>query len=333
MSTLAEIRAKLKKAEEAKNPQKNSAGDGLTFPFWDKSVTSGSTSVLRFLPDGDVDNTYFWRERQVIKLEFPGVAGHDEHKPVTIQVPCMEMWDETCPILTEIRPWFNTGDNDQEALARKYWKKRTYMFQGFVRESAVAEKSVPENPIRKFVVGPQIFGIIKTALMDPEMENIPTDFLHGIDFRLTKDDKGGFADYTKSSWSRRESPLEVEELEAIEKYGLVDLGTYLPAKPTPEMVTVIFEMFEASLAGKLYDPVLWGKYYKPYGLEVNGGATTGSAPAKATATVKPTTTNAAPVEDEPEEMKVEEVAVVKPVSSTAGSNPTAQEILAKIRSR
>ncbi len=55
-----------------------------------------------------------------------------------------------------------------------------------------------------------------------------TDFLNGIDFRLTKDEKGGYPDYTKSSWSRRESPLEEEELdeESRVKLGarLTDLG-------------------------------------------------------------------------------------------------------------
>jgi len=33
---------------------------------------------------------------------------------------------------------------------------------------------------------------------------LPTDFLKGLDFRIAKTSKGGFADYSTSKWSRRE---------------------------------------------------------------------------------------------------------------------------------
>ena len=264
MATLAELRAKLQKAEEAKSGKSKSRGDGLTYPFWD--ADTGTTANIRFLPDGDSDNTFFWKERLVIKLTFPGIKGYDEQKPITIQVPCMEMWGDTCPILQEIRPWFK-GDADQEALARKYWKKRTYMFQGFVRESSIEEDTPPENPIRKFVIGPQIFEPIKNALLDPEFESMPTDYLNGTDFKLVKGQKGQYADYASSAWARKESSLTEEEASAIDTHGLVDLSTYLPAKPSAEALAVIYDMFEASVEGELYDPELWASFYKPYGFE------------------------------------------------------------------
>jgi hypothetical protein len=52
----------------------------------------------------------------------------------------------------------------------------------------------PENPIRRFIIGPQLFTIIKSALMDPELEELPTDAMRGLDFRISKTSKGGFAD-------------------------------------------------------------------------------------------------------------------------------------------
>ena len=46
--------------------------------------------------------------------------------------------------------------------------------------------TTPENPIRRLIIGPQIFQIIKQALMDPDMEELPTDYTGGVDFRLNK---------------------------------------------------------------------------------------------------------------------------------------------------
>lgn len=262
MATLAEIRAKL--AQE--NNNKRSNGDKVTYPFW--NADEGTTAVIRFLPDKNEDNTYFWKERLVIKLTFPGIKGHDENKEITIQVPCNEMWGGTCPILQEIRPWFKAG-GEEEALARKYWKKRTYIFQGFVRETSLSEDEVPENPIRKFLIGPQIYDGIKNALVDSDFDSMPTDYVNGTDFKLVKSKKGSYADYSSSSWARKDSSLTEDEAEALAKYGLVDLETYLPERPSEQALKVIFEMFEASVAGDLYDPEAWASYYKPYNFDVS----------------------------------------------------------------
>ncbi len=36
--------------------------------------------------------------------------------------------------------------------------------------------------------------------MDPELEELPTDLMRGLDFRISKTSKGGFADYNSSKW-------------------------------------------------------------------------------------------------------------------------------------
>jgi hypothetical protein len=264
-NSLAAIRAKLQKLEDAKSGNFN-RGDGLTYAHW--NINEGDTASIRFLPDADKENPFFWVEKQMIKLPFPGVKGGDENKEVIVQVPCMEMWGSTCPVLTEVRPMFN--DDSLDELARKYWKKRSYIFQGFVQDSPMKEESEPENPIRKFTISPQLYNIIKSALMDPDMESMPTDYDTGVDFKITKSKKGNFADYSTSKYARKETALTEEQLNAIEKYGLVDLSTYLPKKPNEEELSVIFDMFEASLAGELYDPERFANFYKPYGLEYTG---------------------------------------------------------------
>ena len=143
MASLAEIRAKLASMENNKSSsQSSTGGDNAIYPHW--NIDEGTSAVLRFLPDADTDNTFFWQERQMIRLSFPGVKGGDS-KPVTVQVPCAEMYGDTCPVLTEVRPWFK--DAGLEDMGRKYWKKRSYIFQGYVTENPLNE-TTPENPIR-----------------------------------------------------------------------------------------------------------------------------------------------------------------------------------------
>ena len=130
MATLAEIRAKLKSSEQ-KGSGERTGGDKSIYPFW--NLKEGGESTLRFLPDGNSDNTFFWVERAMIKLPFAGIKGESESKNITVQVPCVEMYGDTCPILTEVRGWFK--DPALEDMGRKYWKKRSYIFQGFVVEA------------------------------------------------------------------------------------------------------------------------------------------------------------------------------------------------------
>jgi hypothetical protein len=64
------------------------------------------SATFRFLPDGNTDNTFFWAERLMIKLPFAGIKGETDSRPVQVQVPCMEMYGESCGILNEVRGWF-----------------------------------------------------------------------------------------------------------------------------------------------------------------------------------------------------------------------------------
>jgi hypothetical protein len=323
MATLAEIRARLLEQDnrQAGGGQKQT-GDNAVFPFW--NIPENSTTVLRLLPDGDESNTFPWKERQMIRLEFAGIKGGDENKRVTVTVPCMEMWKETCPIHAEIRPWFK--DKSLEDLGRKYWKKKSYLFQGFVVESKLQEDSVPENPIRRLIINPSIFNTIKGALMDPEMESLFTDFDNGTDFRLTKTTKGQYADYSTSSFARRERGLSEVERAAIEQYGLFKLDDFMPKKPSKEEVDVIYEMFKSSVDGELYDPERFGAYFKPAGANFGSNTAAPSAsttPAPVAVASRPAPAPA-PVDDD--EVDFEE-------SASPAPKKNVEDILSMIRSR
>jgi len=340
MASLAELRAKL--LESSQQGNKRSTGDNALFAHW--NAPDNSTTVVRFLEDGDASNKTFWVERGIIKLPFAGVVGETNSRPVIVEVPCMENWKETCPIVQEARGFYKLakieaakGDkaksDEYEELGSTYWKKKTYLMQGFVVDTKLVEDNPPANPIRRFVISPQIYPLIYKALLEPEIEVIPTDPVRGLDFKLTKVPKGKFSDYNSSGWARRERALTEAELSAIDQYGLFDLKTFLPKKPTEVELKVMMEMFEASVAGEAYDPNRWAQYYKPKGSRMDAEYSTNTDDTDDT--TFNTVSKAAPVAEAP--VSAAPVAETSTAASANDSNndaaKRAQDILAKIRNR
>ena len=328
MASLAEIRAKLKEQENRSSGSSSGGGDNSIYPFW--NIKEGDSAVLRFLPDGNADSTFFWQERLVIKLPFAGVKGETDSRPVQVQVPCMEMYGESCPILSEVRGWFK--DPSLEDMGRKYWKKRSYIFQGFVRETPMVEDETPENTIRRFIISPQIFNVIKSALIDTEIEELPTDYERGLDFWVTKTTKGQYADYSTSKWARKETALNNDELDAIETNGLFNLDEFLPKKPSETELRVLQEMFEASVDGQPYDPDAFAQYYKPAGLQFNASSSVPTPAPAAPAPVQETVTDTGWKEPVPAAAPTPAPAPVAEEASAGGDTKTA-DILAMIRQR
>jgi hypothetical protein len=326
-TSLAEIRAKLQ-AQENRQPGGQSQGDNAIYAHW--NIPEGSSSKIRFLPDANTNNSFFWVERLMIRLPFAGIKGQSDSKPVVVQVPCVEMYGDACPILAEVRTWFK--DPGLEEMGRKYWKKKSYLFQGFVRDNPLADDKTPENPIRRFVISPQIFNLIKAALMDPELESMPVDYTAGLDFTVTKTSKGGYADYSTSKWSRKETALTAPEQAAIDSHGLYNLSDFLPKRPGEVELKVIKEMFEASVDGQAYDPDRWSQYFKPSGFQNKGGnddaeAATPAPIAKATP---------APVQPSPFVGDDDDAPVATAPVATQEAKPSSQraeDILAMIRNR
>ena len=333
MATLAEIRAKLKSQEDNRSTS-STGGDNAIYPHW--NISEGAEAVVRFLPDKDTNNTFFWTERNMIKLPFAGIKGQTDSRPVQVQVPCMEMYGKTCPVLTEVRPWFK--DKSMEDMGRKYWKKKSYIFQGFVVTNPLAEDTTPENPIRRFIIGPQIFNIIRAALLDPEMEELPTDSVRGVDFRINKTTKGGYADYSTSKWSRRERALDEAERSAVDKFGLHNLGDFRPKEPTEAEVKIIKELFEKSVDGEAYDLEKYGQYFRPAGMAYQGTQQSlpkADTPVKSEHTHDDGTTHSHADGDKPHTHEKEQpVAEPTPAATTStDSAKRAEDILKLIRSR
>ena len=156
------------------------------------------------------------------------------------------------------------------------------------------------------------------------MEELPTDSVKGVDFRITKTTKGGYADYSTSKWSRRERALDENERAAIDKFGLHNLSDFRPKEPTEAEVKIIKELFEKSVDGEAYDLEKYGQYFRPAGIS-------------ASQVSLPTAQQPAPVENTTEPAKVES-AETAPASepapaATTDSAKRAEDILKLIRSR
>lgn len=326
MATLSEIRQRLAAAETKKSGTFPQGDGGSLYKHWE--ADEGTTATIRFVPDKDTSNPYFWREKNVIRLPFSGVKGDPSARQVEVNVPCIEMFgpEYHCPILAEVRPWYK--DPSLTEQANKYWKKRSYMMAGFVRANPIAEDKTPENPLRRFTISPQIFGIIKASLMDPEMEELPTDYLRGLDLNIKKTSKGKYADYGTSTWARKESALTEAEQEAIATHGLFNLMDFIPKMPSDAALKAMVEMFHASVDGESYDTDRWGEYFRPWGVD---------APASSGSEAKPT-----PASKSPEAWEDDVVASEAPVKSAPmtaspavklSSGDKAADILSLIRAR
>jgi len=332
MASLAEIRARIA-AQDTKSNTKgsNTQSDNSIYPHW--NMDEGTTASIRFLPDGDTKNEFFWVEKQIIKLPFNGVKGRPEMKQVVVQVPCVEMYNDgsTCPILAEVRPWYK--DETLKEMANKYWKKRSYIFQGFVRQNPLGDDKTPANPIRRFVISPQIIPIVKSGLLDPEIMELPTDYTRGLDFNIKKSSKGGYADYSTSNWARRETALTDAEQAAIEAHGLFNLTDFLPKKPGEAELRILKEMFEASVEGEPYDNERWGQYYRPWGLDAPAGGAAPEAAALPTRTAPAAPAGLPAWEDDVAAAEASFTSAPIVVPTAAPSSDKAQDILAMIRAR
>lgn len=325
VASLAEIRKRLNQQKE----KSEFSGDNASYPFW--NIPENSSASLRFLPDGNDENPFFWVERAIIRLPFAGIKGQNGDKQVNVQVPCMHMYGESCPITEEIKPWWK--DPELESVARTYYKKRSYLYQGFVVNSPLQEENVPENPIRRFAINSELHTMIKAALMDEELEHLPIDFEHGLDFKIIKTKTPGskYASYGTSTWARKERGLSTDELEAIEKHGLFNLSEFLPKKPDAEHLAAIMEMFEASVDGQAYDPERWSKFYKPFELQESKG-TTEESTTKATVAAKVAPKKVVQEVDEDEDnVPFDNEPTVTKTETTAKVSKSPSELLAELK--
>ena len=287
------LRARLKEENENRERAKN--GDFQNQPdaflaFW--NIALGERLNLRFLPDANQNNPFFWQEISNIEMPFNGIKGKS-FDPITVKIPCSELWEKnSCPVHAELRTWYKSTDESIKKLASKYWMKKKFLLQCFIAPNSCAvDKDNPplDNPIRRVLINNDLLIKIKSIIMNPECPELPIHYERGRDFAVVKA-KGtnGYYNYDESVWSMNERPLNEVERNAINTHGLFDLSTFMPKRPTDEEKLITYQMFEASLRGDAYDPDLWAQYYRPNGVsKPNNTDSTVVPPASTQQTVVP----------------------------------------------
>lgn len=268
----------LERLERLRQGLKNSGGGGgdkTYYAFWKMNV--GQHAILRFLPDKNENNIYPWAEKLYYQWKFPDPDKAGEE--LKVRLPCRETWDgkKTCDVANELRALFNTKDPADDKLARSYWFKRSFLYQGFVRKNPLSEQDVPENPIRLYAINKQIHGRIRDTLLetDPALAKFkhagPDDYVNGRDFVVKKTQGPMYVDWGPSDWANDISPLTDDEMAAIEKYGLNDLTEKLGLRPSNEALALVPKIFEAHLGGKPWDKS-WELHFKPQREKGDGAA-------------------------------------------------------------
>jgi hypothetical protein len=102
----------------------------------------------------------------------------------------------------------------------------------------------------------------------------------------------------------------------------------MPKRPGNDEINVIFEMFEASVAGELYDPDRWGAFYTPPGMSRTDGSTQTAVTPTPPVVTKPTV-----VSDKPAEAEVPKEETTTEDTENKGEKPSAAQILKLIRDR
>jgi len=296
--SLEQLKAAFSK-QEAKSD--NSGFWDKFYPFWKMELDQ--TALVRFLPDQDDNNPMgFVVENLSHKLN---VNGKDR------TVPCLKMYGESCPCCELSRKYYDEKD---EKMGLKFWRRQEFIGQLLVLNSPFEYPHTDEdNPVRMVMLGPKIFKLIQAAFASGDLEENPTDFTNGYDFRFTKSKQGQWADYTLSKFVPKQSPVPANLLDRMELNNLADYRTRKVDRATMEA------MIQADLMGQSYDDKNGGDASTPASVD------TPKAGVDAEQLVSSTKAEAPAA-------KQEAAPKAEAVAPAAGAS-NAEDILARIRNR
>jgi hypothetical protein len=221
MATLAELRARVNNAQKSQNNFDNST----IFSF--SKLKAGDEVRIRFVPDGDPNNDFFWRVRSTRQIPFNSIKlanGTILNNRCRVSVPAFNLkkgdqnlsnlsadylYESTDdPIQQKIKGFWGDSQESKD-LYYRYAKRDTYVYQGFIRTPGY------ETKLYRFIISKQVHELIYSFMSNSEINDIPSDPVHGRDFILRVNEKSApingvmtiVKDYSKSSWSYSESSL------------------------------------------------------------------------------------------------------------------------------
>lgn len=198
----------------------NAGQGGQYYPFW--NMNFGEQAVVRFLPDKNLDNPWFLLEKSHHDLVIDG-----EKK----RVNCMKNYNEDCPICKASQQFYKNGD---EATGQQLYRKRQYLGQVQIIDDPLPidkETGVNYNGQVKVVsLGPKIYASIKDSIESGDLDEAPHSYEDGTNFIIKKSQDGKFADYSRSKFEKRPTPIADDLIDGLESQ-LVELSSLLAANP------------------------------------------------------------------------------------------------------
>jgi hypothetical protein len=180
----------------------------LFYPFW--KMPDDSIAVVRFLPDLDEDNALGFL---VENLQHELVINGQRKK-----VPCLSMHGEDCPICALSRKYY---DEQNEAMGKKYYRKKSYIGQVLVIESPIEHDQ--SQLVKLIDFGPQVFTQIQAAFRSGDLEDAPYEFKGGYNFRFRKTKTGsGQNSYATSNFAPKQTDIDDEIIEQLKLFNLAD---------------------------------------------------------------------------------------------------------------
>lgn len=186
----------------------------LFFNFWKADMDTVST--VRFLPDLDEENPMgFLVENLAHELVINGKRE---------KVPCLKMYGQECPICALSQDYYDEKSaNHNEALGKKYYRKKSYIGQVIVMETPIEHD---QNQIVKLIeFGPAVFKQIQAAFQSGDLEEAPFELKGGYNFRIKKTKSGEYASYTTSSFAPKQTDVGDDIIEKMELFNLADYRT------------------------------------------------------------------------------------------------------------
>lgn len=233
------LRSRFKSNNRTSN-QSNSPSDSRYYPFF--LAETGTETNVRFCPDKNEDNQWFFLERDIHRIPVNG-----EIK----KVPCLKMYGHECPICDSSRAFYKK-EGKNSATGKQLYRKRDWLAQVYINKDALPPnpetKETFEGKVKAVVVTSQVYEAIDISLEDVDIP--PHQYIGGSDFLIRPTQDGNYRSYVRSRFAKSPSDLDDDIIDYIEA-NIVDLRTLLPAEPNIDDVNGYLTSF---LSGNAYAP-------------------------------------------------------------------------------
>jgi hypothetical protein len=198
--------------------------------FWQptRDKAGNAVAVIRFLPRPAVDVEKYGKEKAV---DFVRYYQHSFQGPLSEEwyiEKCLSSNGKKDPVNSLVKQLYDTKDEFDEKLAKKYQRKAFYVSNILV----VQDPAKPENNgrIARYRYGQKVFGKIQDAMFPKIGSALEVfDFHEGANFNLVISIVNDFPNYDACKFDSKSGPISKSDDEIVKmwnsEFSLLDLVT------------------------------------------------------------------------------------------------------------